>query len=242
MCFTPFVSGSVAALEWIFATLILLRFRKSKVTPYVISLLYLLGAYQFTELMLCVTGNAELWVRVGFVAYSFLPVIGVHFVLVMVDSAWQRFAKFLYAIPVAFSAAAMLSPNFVEEGVCNSIFVTARTMFFQPRENPLVAMMYGGYYYLFILISVVIVLFSYPKERNRMKRIYYAMGIFGLSLITISPFIFIILLPAYGLRLPSIFCEFALAFAIIAFIASYLDHKHRIFANAGVHRKGLIIH
>jgi hypothetical protein len=229
MCFTPYISLATAMLEYIFATLILLYFRKSKVTPYVVALLYILGTYQFTELMLCATANANLWVRLGFVAYTFLPAVGVHFFLTMIGTKWKRGFLVLYALPVIFSGFAFVSKQFVEEGVCNTIFVTARTMFYSPDSNPKMAMLYGGYYYMFILSAIVFALFAHSKEENKWKRAYYMMAMVGLSVITLSPHIFIMLLPSYGISFPSIYCEFALLFAIIMFIASYLDHKYRIF-------------
>jgi hypothetical protein len=229
MCFAPYVSFSVAAIEFALAAIIWAWFRKSRVTPYVITLLFLLGAYQFTEFMLCTTGNSELWVRAGFIAYSFLPVVGVHFVVTMLNFKSHKWAWLLYIFPAVFSAVALFGKGFVEEGTCNAIFVTAKTWFYTPEKNPLPTFIYGLYYYIFIAVSIVLVILNFSKTKSRAKRIYYLLGMVGLSLITISPYVFILLLPSYGVRLPSIFCEFALVFAIFAFIASYLDHKHKIF-------------
>jgi hypothetical protein len=182
-------------------------------------------------MMLCATGDANLWVRAGFVTYSFLPAVGVHFVMTMINSKHRWISWLLYAFPAVFSVVAIFFKDFVEEGVCNTIFVTARTWFYMPDKNPWASAIYGAYYYIFIITAVLIALVGHFKEKNRMKRIYYMMGMMGISLITISPFIFIILLPAYRVSFPSIYCEFALAFAIIGFVASFLDHKYRIFRN-----------
>lgn len=228
MCFTPYISLATALLEFIFATLILIYFRKSKVTRYVVALLYLLGTYQFTEMMLCFTGDANIWVRIGFLAYTYLPAVGMHFFLSMTGTKWKKQYSLLYLLPVAFSLYAIFSSGFVEEGVCDTIFITAKTAF-TGSSNRIASFIYGAYYYLFILSSVVFALYAHNKEKNRWRRLYYLISTAGLTLITLSPYVFIMLLPSYGLSFPSVYCEFALMFAIVMFIASYLDHKHRIF-------------
>ena len=79
MCFTPAISLTTALIEFIIATFILVKYKRYVVPVFFAILVYVLGIYQFTEFMLCTTNNAFLWAKLGFITYTFLPAIGLHF-------------------------------------------------------------------------------------------------------------------------------------------------------------------
>src|SRR3989344_2355883 len=142
MCFTPVISLSTAILEFFVATFIFIYFKKSRVNFFFIIFLYFLGFYQFSEFMLCTSGSAFFWAKIGFVTYTFLPAIGLYSVLRIINRDYKSYKLALvYLLPIIFS-----------------------------------------------LIAII---------------------------------------PALGIMFPSIYCEFAVLFAIAAVIAAYLDSKPR---------------
>src|SRR3989339_540354 len=78
MCYNPTVSLTTAIIEWTFAILIPWKYPKNRVRYFSSILMFFLGLYQFTEFMFCKTNQPDLWMRLGFLAYSLLPAIGLH--------------------------------------------------------------------------------------------------------------------------------------------------------------------
>ena len=64
--------------------------------------------------------------RLGFIAYTLLPAIGLHTTLYYFKIKWSLF--WIYIIPILYIIGA-LAANFVVESKCHDIFVTARNIF-----------------------------------------------------------------------------------------------------------------
>ncbi len=111
MCFTPIVSLSTAIVEFVVATAILVFCRKSLINRFFPLLIYILGFYQFTEFMLCTSNYPFFWAKMGFITYSFLPAVGLHFVMKLTNRKYNYIT--LYMIPVIFSLMALFKPGFI---------------------------------------------------------------------------------------------------------------------------------
>ena len=217
MCFTPTISLATAITEWVLALILITSFRKSKLTPYFSIILMLLGIYQFTEFMLCFSANL-IWVRVGFIAYSFLPVLGLHATLFYLNK--RKNFTLLYAIPIVYSFLALLTPNFVLSGTCMRLFVSVKTIL---SNNALLVLPYMLYYIIFITIAFIYLVREYLKVKDKTRKkvsFFIALGIFCMTLPT---FIVLQIFPIFNVNLPSVLCHFALLLAIIFFIAASLD-------------------
>jgi len=222
MCFTPIVSLSTAILEFVVATAILVFCRKSLINRFFPLLIYILGFYQFTEFMLCTTNYPFFWAKMGFVTYSFLPAVGLHFIMKLTNRKYNY--TILYIVPVIFSLIAFLKPDFIIESTCTTFFVIViKDMFNFPI--PLLSSIYGFYYFGSILLFCYFLLKSFNKEKNQLKRKSYAV-IFAATLITLLPAVVLfIIFPAFKIIFPSVYCEFAVLFTVAAIISSYLDNK-----------------
>ncbi len=219
MCFTPIVSLSTAILEFVVATAILLFFRKSLINRSFSLLIYILGFYQFTEFMLCTSNYPFFWAKMGFITYSFLPAVGLHFIMKLTNRKYNHIT--LYIVPVIFSLTALLKPGFIIKSTCTTFFVIVIKDLF----NSLFSYIYGLYYFGFILLFCYFLLKSFNKEKNQLKRKLYAI-IFAATLITLLPALVLFLIfPAFNIMFPSVYCEFAVLFTVAALIASYLDNK-----------------
>jgi len=219
MCFTPIVSLSTAIFEFVVATAILVFCRKSLINRFFPLLIYILGFYQFTEFMLCTSNYPFFWAKMGFVTYSFLPAVGLHFIMKLTNRKCNYIT--IYMVPVIFSLMAFLKPGFIIESTCTTFFVIVIKDLF----NPLFSYIYGLYYFGFIMLLCYFLLKSFNKEKDQLKRKSYAI-IFAAALITLLPAVVIfIIFPAFKVIFPSVYCEFAVLFTVAALVASYLDNK-----------------
>ena len=221
MCFTPIVSLSTAILEFVVATAILVFCRKSLINRFFPLLIYILGFYQFTEFMLCTTSYPFFWAKMGFVTYSFLPAVGLHFIMKLTNRKCNYIT--IYIMPVIFSLIALLKPDFIIQSTCTTFFVIVSKDLFN-SSIPLFSYIYGLYYFGFIMLFCYFLLKSFNKEKNQLKRKSYAV-IFAATLITLLPAVVLfIIFPAFKIIFPSVYCEFAVLFTAAALIASYLDN------------------
>jgi len=221
MCFTPGISISTALIEFAIAVFLLVVYRKTVVVKFFVALLVFLGLYQFTEFMLCTTNNVQLWVRLGFLAYTFLPAIGLHFVLRYTK---KNFNILMIYIPVIiFSLIALFTKNFSSLAICGKFFVSSKLSI-----NPVVLVLYWLYYTVYAFVSAFILLRAAMIAKNALKRQVYLMIIMAEFLSIFPALILLVLFPSLRLIIfPSVYCQFAIIFAFIAPICVYLDNKIR---------------
>jgi len=220
MCFTPAVSLTTALIEWALAIVLLCAYRRSVLRPFGVVILALLGAYQFSEFMLCTTGQAELWGTIAFLSYTFLPAVGLHAALTYLRR--RSLPLLIYGIPAVFALIALAKNPFVLQGTCETIFVTILTYF---SRNPAWAL-YTAYYYSFILATFVLFARAYRTERGHRRKVCGAM-LAAVLLMFIPTFILIGIFPALRIRIPSVLCHFALLTAAAFLIAVHVDKKRK---------------
>lgn len=224
MCFTPKISFTTALIEFFSAAWLCYRFPKSKLTPFFAATLVFLATYQFSEFMLCVTGNSQLWGKVGFIAYTLIPPI----LIVFTASPGKIKKKYLpYFIPALIIVGmAIFEKNFVTYGVCHTLFVTIRNKFFSFDTNPVMTVLYAEYYIIYLGITTA---YLYRKIKNTKKEqekfIYYLM-ILTIPLVIVPPLILIVILPSINFLFPSIYCHFAMVITLTAIISLYYENKY----------------
>jgi len=133
----------------------------------------------------------------------------------------------IYIVPVIFITLAFLTPNFVKNGECHSVFVTAQNTLFSFTEPiKLVGFsIYLLYYFGFILITCLLFIRAYFKEKNTKKQKVLLSLPLAIFLMSFPTFVLIILFPAFEVRFPSILCHFALLLAVTAFIGARYEHQ-----------------
>ena len=222
MCFTPAISFAIFAIEWILGLIVLWKRRNAgrfkEAYGIAACILFFLGFYQFTQGMFCL-GNVQLWGLAGFLTYTFLPAMGVHFAYVLLGKK-DRKMYWIYSFPILFSLIAVLTPNFVKIASCSRYFIVA-----QHSWSDLLRWIYGIYYFGFIIYTAY--LCSQESKRDRKDRKMVMAGLVGIFAFTIPTFILIILFPALEIGFPSILCEFALLFAVCLFYMIHLIEKKK---------------
>lgn len=218
MCYTPVVSLTTAIIEWVLAFTLLFAYRKSALRPYAFFILALLGAYQFGEYRLCVTGQAEFWGTFAFLSYTFLPALGLHAVL----SYLRKHVSLMlvYAPPIVFSLVALSLRPFIAQGTCEPLFVTILTFF----SWGIPWVFYVSYYFGFILAIFVLLARAYRHEHGRRKKACAAMFA-AILLMFIPTVLLVVLFPSLRMQFPSVLCHFALLTTAAFYIAVYYDAK-----------------
>ena len=221
MCFTPLIAVITAFIEIILAFTILALFRRSFFRNVFALFILLLGVYQFTEFMLCISAQPQFWALLGFLFYNFLPAIALHSTLRFHGKKTNLLA--IYVLPSIFASIAIFT-NFVKEATCNQPFVTVKHLFFQ-TETLLPTLIYGTYYFGFIIAACTLAWKGYRGEKNHIRKKLDLLEVIGVVLMTIPTFVLIALFPILSIKFPSIYCHFALLLAIMVFIAAYLESK-----------------
>lgn len=142
MCFTPLASLITAIIEFLVAGYLFYKLKK-KFYPLAFFVLFL-GIYQFTEFMLCGSQNPFLWARLGFIAYSFLPLLVHHF---FITTSKLKFRNVFYLIPISFSILSLTYPNFILSTSCNYLHVSVQSFVF--NESLFLMFFYLLYYAIF---------------------------------------------------------------------------------------------
>jgi len=229
MCFSQTISLFTAIFEFVIATSILIFFRKSLINRFSVIFVYLLGFYQFTEFMLCKFNNPILWAKLGYVTYTFLPTIILHFTIKLnkqkkpnnkgnKSRANSSLLYILYVIPVIFSLIAIFTKNFVVTSGCSTFFVIIKL-----AKNQIHSILYTIYYFGFGALACFFLFKKLRKEKSFIKKKIYIIIILAAFVSLIAAKILIETLPSLNIMFPSIYCEFALLFSIAAIIAAELD-------------------
>jgi len=224
MCFTPLVSISTAIIEFILATVLLLSFPNRILRNFSAILIYLLGFYQFTEFMLCVSNSPILWARVGIITYTLLPAIALHSTFKFVNKKPNYFV--IYILPLIFEIIAFCSP-IVTNATCQTFFVVVHSAFNQSNTslNSFLSFMYMVYYFGFILANCLLFYVYLKSPKNKLKRKIGVVEISGVLLMTVPTVLLLIIFPFLGEVFPSMLCGFAVFVAVALFIAVYLETK-----------------
>ena len=210
MCFSPIVSFLVFMLEVILACYILTKNPKNSLNQLAAAIMALLGFYQLSEFMLCISGNPLLWAKIGHLAYTFLPALSVSWVYCLIKS--KKSQLFYYALPAFFSALAILKSDFIASAQCMDCFISIGynwpwAWFW----------LYHIYYFGFILLAAIILIKSIAKEKSKGRRNLYWIGLLGFLVFSLPAFLLLIVFRNLAIIFPSLYCEFALIFTIIAF-------------------------
>lgn len=224
MCFTPIVSLSTAIFEFVVAFIILIIFRQSKISKYFSIFIILLGCYQLTEYFLCTTLYPIFWAKIGFVIYTFLPILAFDFVVKISNIKFP--AKVLYLLPLIFSSIALLNKNFIITSQCTNLFVLVESTFFN-FSNILFPILYLIYYFVTIFVICYLIFKYYFSINTKYHKFISILILLSIIISLFGAIIFIILYPALSIMFPSIYCWFALIFSICGIIVCYLDNKYK---------------
>jgi hypothetical protein len=211
------VSLLIACLEFLLLFNLLIFAEKNRLNKIAITMIALLAAYQTMEFLMC---QAELqssfFPYLAFINISFLPPLNLLLVLALNKNISTKF--YLIFIPaIVFSIYyTLVIPEFA---------VTRCTVLYATYNYPL-GDLYGFFYYLPILISIILLAMFVKKESDKVNRLIGKVLLFGAIFISIPPVLGFSLMFAgsYSLifAMESVMCKFAFVYALcLAFICIY---------------------
>jgi len=223
MCFTPAISLTTAIIEFTIALYILHAFKKSAKYKILALVIFILGAYQFTEFMTCTSTNPFFWIKIGIILYTFLPATILHYAR---KTRWPRAKNFaLYIIPAVISLYILFQKNFIISTKCTTFFINVITLF---HENSQIRIPYFIYYGGFIIATAFILWQEFNEEKNKIHKRIKFISFASIILLMVGAIILFIIVPIYDYPFPSTFCQFTLLFTIMALIEARLTKKANI--------------
>lgn len=218
MCFAPHVSLSTAVFEFLIAGIVLWRY-KNKFARWISIFVAVLGLYQLSEFFMC-TVDPYFFAMAGFVIYSFLPALAVHFALMALRFDFPMWVLYLPA--VVYSLAAVFTPGFITSAYCSNVFVIAKNMIL---SNIVSWFLYVSYYSIFILIACAIGFYLARTSKNDAVKRYYYLITLSVLLATIPALVLLVMLPSTSVMFASIYCQFAVIIAIMCLVAARYSER-----------------
>jgi hypothetical protein len=181
----------------------------------------LLAAYQTTEFLMCqVELQSSFFPYFAFVIISFLPPLNLILTSAFTKVPADKLSSFSYMI---FLPAIVFSIYYTF--VIPEFAVTSCTVHYATYHYPL-GDLYGFFYYLPILISIILLALFVKKENDKKKKLVGKVLLFGAVFISIPPLLGFSLMFAgsYAVisAMESIMCKFAFIYALcLSFVCIY---------------------
>jgi hypothetical protein len=209
----------LACIELLLLFNLLVFIEKNKTNIIAMLMIIVLAAYQIMEFLMCQFGlQSSFYPYLAFVIISFLPPLNLLLILVLTRDLKINLNTYLIFIPaITFSVYYLfLIPKFV---------VTTCTVLYASYHYPL-GELFGAFYYLPILISIILLVKFIPKAEDKKKRFTSKVLLVGIILISFPVLLGFSLMFAgnYSIisSVESIMCKFAFIYAIfLSFICLY---------------------
>lgn len=214
-CFSPPVMLATLILETAMAVYTVWCFKLNPLTRLIVLLLVTLAVFQLSEYFVC-TGyglRAEQWSRLGYVAITMLPALGLHLLHILAGKQQRKLVLIAYATMVGFVAYFLIYKAAFIGHECTGYYVI-----FQIGLWP--ARFYGIYYYGWLLTSMVLgarwannFKGEGSKAHQKMQTVRALLS--GYLVFLVPTALANSVDPATRRGIPSIMCGFAVLFAII---------------------------
>lgn len=191
-------------LEVMLAIWVFLRYRLDKVSLTVIGLLVGLAVFQLSEFQICGEGSGVLWSRVGYLAITVLPPLGLRLAQLLGGKPNSTVVKLAWGVGAALVLAAMVLPV---QPFCGGNYVIFKL-------PPIFNTLYSIWYFSVIAYSLTII--GRPLRSASAKR-RAALSALTLAYVAflLPTAIWVFITPESQKGVPSIMCGFAVLFAVI---------------------------
>ena len=213
------VSLLIACIEFLLLFNLIVFIEKNRVNIIAMIMITLLASYQAMEFLMCQVGlQAPIFPYLAFVIIGFLPPLNLLLTLTLTKNLNLNTKTFLIFIPaIAFSIYYLfVIPEFA---------VTSCAVLYASYHYPL-GDLYGAFYYLPILISIVLLIKFIPKTDDKKQKLITKVLLFGAIFISLPSTLGFILMFSgnYSIlsSIESIMCKFAFVYAfILSFVCLY---------------------
>lgn len=203
--FNGIISLLIACVELLLFVNLLFFSKKNKENKIAITIIALLFFYQIMEFMICYIGlNYQFVIYSAFAGITFLPPLTLYFILVFIknESKWNK----LIFLPAFLFVVYYLI-------VIEKFAVTHCTVLYAMYSYPL-GDLYGVFYYLPILITIVLLAKSSKKENEVKRKVLKKILLYGYLLTFLPALILVLFIPDLVNAAESILCKFAFILAV----------------------------
>jgi hypothetical protein len=202
------------AIESVLAIYVVVRYRLNVIERLIVASLLMLALFQLSEYYDC-TGlgvSAETWSRVGYVAITTLPALGLHLLHRLGGKPQRKLVASAYITMVLFIGFFLLGRTIFRGYQCTGNYVI-----FQLNLHP--AWAYGLYYYGWLLTTIILgmrwsnKLLLDPKARAKLQTVRAL--IVGYLIFLVPTALANTVKPETRRGIPSIMCGFAVLYALI---------------------------
>lgn len=201
------------------------RYKMTTITRIVVAILGFLALFQMAEYMVCggLGVSSEGWSRIGFVAITMLPPLGIHLATRIVGKNDRLLVGSAYATALAFGCLFMIAQGIVDRQVCGGNYII-----YSVPQN--ITWLYGVYYYGWLFAGLVYT-WQHAQKTKKSTTKKALLGLFAGYVLFMLPTTTVnIIDPTTMQAIPSIMCGFAvlLAFALVyKVIPEVVPQKHR---------------
>jgi hypothetical protein len=214
-CFSPPVMMATFIIETTMALYTVWRYKLTRATQLIVASLFFLGLFQLSEYFVCGGWDlkASFWARVGFVAITTLPPLGLHILHVIAGRPARKLVYFGYLTMAMFIVYFTLYKSAFTGYACTGNYVI-----FQIGNRPAVA--YALYYYGWLLTAMVLCVRWANYYLHKAKKVTDKVKL--IRALLVGYLIFLVptavansVSPETRRGIPSIMCGFAVLFACI---------------------------
>jgi len=208
-CFSPPVMLATFALEICLAAYTIWKYKLNGVSRLVVAMFSLLAIFQLAEYMVCggLGMSAEGWARVGYVAITLLPPLGLHLVYALAGKRDPLVTGLAYLASAGFMSYFLFGSSAFSGSQCLGNYVI-----FQITSAA--ALLYAVYYYGLLFAGIGLALrfaaSAKPKPKGALQAFVAGYVLFMLPTTTLN-----LLSPATIAGIPSIMCGFAVLLAVV---------------------------
>jgi hypothetical protein len=162
-CFSPLVMFTTFIIELGSALYILFKYRMDLTAKLIASMLMFLGLFQFAEYMVCQQAfflSSLDWARVGHVAITILPPLGIHIGLTIAQKKNNHLLAAAYGSALIFSIFFLFIGSGLQSPQCLGNYVIF-------KMAPYAVLPYAVYYNGWLLIGI----YLFTRARERIKDI-----------------------------------------------------------------------
>ncbi len=219
-CFSPPVMLATFMIEFSFAIYTYLRYKASTIKRLAIAMLVALGTFQLAEYMICggLGWTSVEWARVGYVAITLLPALGIHMVVSIAGKKMPLLVKTAYVTCAAFAGFYLIGQNAFNGQTCYANYAIFHT-------HPMTGWPFAAYYYGWLFIGTYLSI-KWSKELPNRKNTLMAMAL-GYMAFILPTTAFNIIDTSTVKAIPSIMCGFAVIFAFVL-VAKVLPNSCRL--------------
>jgi hypothetical protein len=206
-CFSPPVMLATFFIEIAFLIYSVIRYRFNTLTRLVASLLLFLAVFQLAEYNVCggMGTSAAAWSRIGFVAITVLPPIGIHLLFTIAKKPWNNITGAAYGMAAAWILIFAFSEKAFNGHMCAGNYVI-----FQLK--PGLGGLYFIYYYLWLFMGAYLCAML-AKTMNRTYTESLTLLALGYATLLIPTTMANMLKPETVQGIPSVMCGFAIILA-----------------------------